>query len=48
MYDTVALQSDLNNIYDWCKINNLHTNIEKCISFNTTYSWIYCGAVFLK
>lgn len=24
------MQSELNNIYYWCKINNLYSNIDKC------------------
>jgi len=45
----VALQSDLNNIYDWCKINNL-----KLIWINMYHYFFqskkrtYFSAVFLK
>lgn len=47
MGDATLLQSDLNNFFSWCTINNLLLNVSKCaqvtysrrsINFNFTYS----------
>jgi len=39
----INLQYDLNNLFDWCNLNGLNLNINKCkiLSFNIKKSHIF-------
>lgn len=43
VHDCIKLQDDLNNLYDWCYLNGLSLNINKCkiLSFNIRKSRVY-------
>lgn len=37
-YDCLLLQDDIIKIVDWCRVNNMHLNVDKCAVMSTSYS----------